>query len=435
VAAGDTLLAYVRNTGNESYTVTSPNQVTCNLTWTQVLPAVGGPTWANHHNLFMVANAPAGTNCTFLTTRLTGSGVLATFLQYSGVSSLSAAQNLGPFAAGVSCPTLTFPSSADIAGGLTEIPAGSVITSAFSMNMGNNVSATLTLQAGMVTRATTEGLAGTVAGGAVSKVTERAITAAGTFTMATTSVTVTSGTPYCSNEGIALMPPVTGGRDAIAADQMHSVLLNSTTSAAYSLPNTVLNSATNQGFCAWMMPTGPATNIYQIVPDSGTQLNGGTTAITKPSWQMARICQDSSGHWWADPPLRAGTNITITPSATGIEISAASGGGTTPTGGMEKIVWGTVNLGNGTQAVAANSCISTLPNNQVITGGTLGSVQASDVISWSRQSVAPPQNGWGNGALSVWPEPFAGSIGWWVCNSSNVSITPNALPVNWYVAR
>jgi hypothetical protein len=419
ITAGDTLLLWYRNVGDETYTISD----NCSQTWELQLPPAGNTaTWANHTMLWVVRSARVGAGCIITGVRSAAGGQSFTVAEYSGVAQLSAPASLGPFAIGAAgvvttgfCPTLNF----------SSVIAGSIIVAAISANQGTNQGVQTQPWPGATQ-------VNSIPGGTQQHVVfQQPITVAGNYSVQV-GVTANAGAPmtYCSTAGIVLSPASVGGEAATAAEQMHTILMTGSGNTNFTLPTAILNTVINQNWCAWIMPTGSAST-YQILPESGTQLNGATDPIVEPQWQMSRVCQDTSGHWWAEPPLKAGTNITLTPSATGITISAGTGVGTS----MSKIAAGTVNLGNGTQAVPANTCLSTLANTQVVTSGNVGSVTTSDVISWSRQSVAPPQNGWGNGALSVWPEPFAGSIGWWICNSSTTSITPNTMPVNWYVAR
>lgn len=216
----------------------------------------------------------------------------------------------------------------------------------------------------------------------------------------------------------------TANRSAVVSDAMQSILLANAASASYLLPSTMLTDAIVQPgkFCTWVMPTGASTNTYSLAPQS-TNLNGQTHDINVPSWQMTRLCQDATGNWWADPPLLAGSGVTISPSATGVTISAIPPAG----GAVNKIAGNTYTLAN--ENFAANTCVL-----RPTTGITAPGVQATDVVIITRQSSA---SGWGQGRLKIDAIPFSGSISIEICNSDQTNAINPASPLllNWLVVR
>jgi hypothetical protein len=171
----------------------------------------------------------------------------------------------------------------------------------------------------------------------------------------------------------------------------------------------------SQTWCAWVMPTGPST--YNLaVTGTGATLNNQAADMPLLPWQMSRVCQDSTGDYWADPPLVAGSGITITPSATAVTISTGTGAGVT------KIAGGSTPLS--AQTIAAGVCVT--PDVTVSAPG----VTSTDVVSWSYQS--PIGGNWVIGA-QVALFSTANTVNIHIC--SNDGVTLNPITVNWLVVR
>jgi hypothetical protein len=98
-------------------------------------------------------------------------------------------------------------------------------------------------------------------------------------------------------------------RTAIQADAMRTVVLTTNTSQ-YELPATGLTDT----WCTWVMPNGTSAHPYEITLASGAELNGQTNPVPLAPWRATRICQQSSGHYWTDPP-----SPLITPSKATID--------------------------------------------------------------------------------------------------------------------
>lgn len=218
---------------------------------------------------------------------------------------------------------------------------------------------------------------------------------------------------YCYGGLLELTQPGATGKTAEIKDQMQDVLLTSATNANYRLPGAVLSPT----WCTWVMPTGSLSATYNLVPQSGAELNGQTANMQIPPWQMSRLCEDENAHYWASPPLRAGANVTITPSSTAITISA------TGVGGGGTIATGTVQLGG--TSVNAGSCE---PVATVAAAGVL----TSDVVSWSH--VAQPGGNWETYMkIAAWPT--VNNVNFIACNISTGALTPSNVILNWRVAR
>lgn len=211
-------------------------------------------------------------------------------------------------------------------------------------------------------------------------------------------------------------------RPAQLGDAMQTIVMNASHSMNYVLPTNGLSAT----WCTWFMPTGPATNNYELEPGSSIQVNGQASHIRIPSWQMTRICQDQQGHFWASPPLLPGSGISLTPAPTGITIAATGGGG----GNMAYIAGGTTHI-PGNVTVQPDSC-TTLYTSDAGTDPSASGVQQSDVVSWSLQ---PSASAWNNGKTYFHAIAYAGSITWRGCNLATSAYTPSARDVNWYVIR
>jgi hypothetical protein len=141
----------------------------------------------------------------------------------------------------------------------------------------------------------------------------------------TITITYTPVTTYIYTGFLELRVAGASGGTATQFQQNHTVLLPSVNGANYNLPAAGLSST----WCAYVMPTGPPQNPFNITRLGGGTftLNGLNSNLTIYPWQMTRVCRDDNGNYWASPPLVAGANITITPSASAITISATGGGG------------------------------------------------------------------------------------------------------------
>jgi hypothetical protein len=207
-------------------------------------------------------------------------------------------------------------------------------------------------------------------------------------------------------------------RNALLSDAMQTVLMNAPRDMNYLLPQNGLSAT----WCTWFMPTGSATNIYELEPTT-TSVNGQSNHIRIPSWQMTRICQDGDGDFWASPPLREGVGIHIVPSPTAITISSSAGDMSYIAGGVSHTP--------GNVALPAGSC-ATLYTSTGSTSPSAAGILATDVVSWSLQT-AVGGSGWAE--TNFYPQPAADSILWRGCNTSAASVTPSARDINWYVAR
>lgn len=370
---------------------------TCGITWSSVVTGSGTPAWS-----LLISSPVAAAGSCAATRTGTGSAwnAIMAVQVYSGVSTTGTGTGITNNSQAMTGNTANCTASL----GAPVTGTGNWVLGAYYFN-----STAMTITSAQVTAAMASGTTSlqSLAGSTTAQVTP----------------TINNSGGYCNRVAAELIAAATGPpppRFASLSDQMQSVLIATNASRDYELPNLTLSST----WCAWMMPTGSTLNTYRLTVQSGQNLNGQTGAINMPSWQMTRICQDSSGAYWASPPLIAGTGITLTPSATGTTIAATGGGG----GGVAKIAGGTYTLPSGT-AFPANSCTLVPTSGGVSAPG----VTTADVIIITRQSTA---SGWGNGSLVIGTIPFSGTFNFEVCNNSANTITPGTtLPMNWLVVR
>jgi hypothetical protein len=451
IAAGDTILLWIYVGGAVNYTVTD-NCTGGSQTWQNLVNFSA----TNQRQLRAVTSAIAG-QCQFTADRGAGTGNMQfswIAAVYSGVGSLAAPQGVITGVTNLVC-TMQY---------TTDHP-NSVTSWVFNWNNGVNGAFTFALTGDGVERSRVIKPASSLIVGDANTTTP------GTFNT-TYTVTTTGATPSCGRSAIEMIPSTPAGRAAVLGDQMQTVLF-SAPGATYTLPSTILNNNPLQGWCTWLMATDLGAGSH-ITPDPSTTLNGGTNSINNYPWQMNRICQDSSGAYWTNPPLRAGPNVTISPSPTEIVISATGGGGgtqgpatqlqfgtnaalnlasTQPTSGQcltyngSAIIGGSCNppggaftkIAGGTftmpaTAVNANTCLTIVNMTNVnFPGIGVNNVQQTDVVSFTTQTTP---GGWDNGRLQLRAEPFAGSISWRECNSSTTTnFTGEAIPINWFVLR
>lgn len=383
IAAGDTVIL-VRSSLNNG--VINNN---CGLTFSTVIQSVAA---AGRTVYLTEAPVSAACNLTVSTTSTTSFGALFVFQVFSGVASIGHSA--------------------------TQAQTGGTVTNC-SVSLGQPVAATGNFVVGGYEFGTDKsaGIAASAwqAYGAGTVAMQYALGT--TLTPATAQITNSAGPCGRVIAELVAGSGVAGPLVATVGDAMRTIVLAHAGNKDYELPNATLSNT----WCTWLMPSGANSNTYAITVASGAEVNGQTNPINVPSWQMSRICQDDSGHYWANAPLKAGSGITITPSPTGTIISTGAGAA------VSKIAGGTVTLGNGTTAIAADTCQS------LAVVGSLAAVVQTDVVSWSEQPL--PGNGWGNGKMVIRPQAGTGSIDFEVCNTGTSSYTPAAHSVNWQVIR
>lgn len=80
------------------------------------------------------------------------------------------------------------------------------------------------------------------------------------------------------------------------------------------------------------IPSSPCPLVIMSTDPSGLSVgrngllfNGGTSNVTLQQYQAVTFFPDSTTGWKFQPPYTAGSNITLTPSSTGLQLSAAAG--------------------------------------------------------------------------------------------------------------
>ena len=95
---------------------------------------------------------------------------------------------------------------------------------------------------------------------------------------------------------VVVDPVAVTTRVALSSDNQQSILLTNSDGTNYVLPQAVLAPANR--WCAFVMGTG--VGVYHITVGGTAQVNGQTAPLRLSRWQMARVCQDSAGHYWTN---------------------------------------------------------------------------------------------------------------------------------------
>ena len=267
VAAGDMIVLWLYS--QLSYRITD----SCNQVWTSYTNLTP--------QLWVATNAKAGA-CTITSTRTSGTDATQIFIaaDYSGVASIGAMVKFTSNQPGGGAGT-TQPCTRTIT---TQDP-GNYVIGGINLNQGSGTNTTMTASSG-----TPIGLAQN-SSVSLLMVTNTSATTGTALTVGATWTTTATG--YCQSSAVELRAStnITGGRLAVLSDQTKDVLIHTPGNASYTLPNFGLSPA----WCAWVMPTGSASNTYRLSVQAPATLNGQANPITIPAWQMSRVCQHGAG--------------------------------------------------------------------------------------------------------------------------------------------
>lgn len=375
VAVNDALIFNVWNSSGNPGSLTD----SCNLPWSKSNPG-GTGTW-------IVLSTIAG-SCTLTYTRTGNSNFTMSVTQYANVGSLGPYKSNGT-ATGNCTATRTLSAAGNF---LASFP---VFSQAQGFVQGTVVGNLHGPSIGTIYGVATTDIAATSA--------NQSVTTSFAFT--------TTNTPVCYSASIELVAQTSTQHYAARSDSSKTVLLTGANDT-YLLPATLL--AAN--FCSWVMPTGPTSSTYVISAQTGTQLNAQTANMTLPSWQMVRVCEDSSGNYWANPPFIAGTGIFILPSPTGVTISTSPTGRAAP---IPTVAKGVVRVGG----VAVNGGRCSLPTER-----RAPEVRSSDVVDHSNPNL-------NSAYLELHAFAEDGEVNFEVCNSGPRALIPRPSSVAWYVRR
>lgn len=361
----------------------------CNLPWSKSNPG-GTGTWIV---LSTITGTGTGGTCTMTYSRTGNSNFVMSITVYANVGSLGPYKPNGT-ATGNCTATRTLSTAGNF---LVSLPVFTVAGGGFLQGtvVGN-------------LRGLTQGTANPIYSVATTDVVATAANQSVTTSFAYTSTTTTQ----CYSASIELVAAASTQHYASRDDSFKTVLLTSITSDTYLLPATLL--AAN--FCSFVMPTGPTSGTYTISAQTGTQLNAQTANMTVPSWQMVRVCEDSSGNYWANPPFIAGTGIFILPSPTGIVISTSATG---RANSLPTVAKGVVRMGG--VPVRGGGCSSPVERRAP-------EVRSSDVVDHSNPNLA-------SAYLELWAFAEDGEVNFEVCNSAPRALIPRPMTITWYVRR
>lgn len=137
--------------------------------------------------------------------------------------------------------------------------------------------------------------------------------------------------------------------------------------------NVTLPASPSAGFYARVMTIGASVAAVVL---NGHNVNGGTGVPVLVSWMPEQFYWDGT-EWKASAPIKAGTNISLTPSATGVSIAASGGTGTVTSfsaGNLSPIF--TTSVATATTTPALTFGLSNQSANTVLSGPSSGAAAA-----------------------------------------------------------
>jgi hypothetical protein len=404
VDAGDAVVVMQNASGNGlSYVISND----CGLTF-NIPPGyaqnISNSAWVN---IQVAVNAPqTSASCNITLTRGAGSNdnfnqwVAAT---YSGVSSVGGSWNQygGSITVPGACPVTP------ITTGVKPSAVGNWLVSAHRSNTipGTGTAGNFSFAAVSPSVLRTQGRSTA----AIMALLDKPVATAGAVTYNTSTLNGTSGVVLaCSRGEVELVASTAQVQSARLSDSARTVLLSGSTNQ-YQLPGIML--APN--FCTFVMPTGSAGN-YQIATQGPNTLNGQSNPIPMPIWQMSRVCQDANGAYWANPPLIAGSGISISNTPTAITISTSS------------TLSAPLNREHGTAIIEPHRLAAGVCSRPI--AKVAPRIHPSDVIEVTLRSEPDP-------FVSVYAFPGVKHVDFEVCNGSAHSVLTHRVTLNWEVAR
>jgi hypothetical protein len=165
--------------------------------------------------------------------------------------------------------------------------------------------------------------------------------------------------------------------------------------------------------------TGSGT-VATFTPGAGT-CNTGSTCVLTQGQDALFSSQDNVNYTMDshDPPLIAGTNITLTRGDYGLTVSTTN----------TTVAAGTAAMGTGSIASAACATVVTVSATGVLT---------TDVIQFGLNGDITGVTGYipsTGGTLYIYAYPTANNVNFKACNNTSGAIVPGAVTLNWRVAR